>query len=946
MNKLFLSAALWAAVATSVTAHTVDGIVKDQRTGEPLIGSVVEVKELPQVKTTTGLDGTFTLHELPDKGRFTLVVRYISYKTREVQVEVSNKEVVSIALDEDQQQLGEVVVKGHKEYHSDRSAIDMEKTAGTVLNVMSQQSIQLSPDVNVASVLQRVSGVTMERDASGEASYAILRGMDKRYNYTLVNGVKIPSPSDKNRYIPLNIFPSDLMDRLVVSKSLTADMEGDAAGGVVGMVMKDAPSRFQLQANAAIGTTDYFWKDGRDYLTSNRNNITTKSPYEAYGKDYKAQMSDFKSGPTEITSHSMPAPNVIGGLSIGNRFWNDRLGVIFAGSVQNTFRGTERTYNAVKMASGEQAMYISSLKRRYYSIHDLTTGLHAKIDFTLDNHKIEWYNMFVRTNSKSVRYNQSIGTEYIGTDTYTMDDETRSMEQTQSIVASNMKGTHRLTRDFTIDWSAIFSQAKAEDPDRTYLTLTNTMQAVAASTAATSSTWASAATDVDVLSGSIWSSDNTVLKTLPKSMERRYQHNKDTDWAGYINLSYDTHFGNKVDALWKAGAQYRRKERSNRYYSYVFNPADISQQLDDNGFDQFSAINWTCKTPYSQASQLNYNSKEYIGAAYVMLTMKSTLGELNVGFRAEHTNQRYTMLQHFRNMGQVGEQSYWDYLPSASLKWTPTKNMNVRLSYYRSINRPGFYEIVPFQIMGEEYQEKGNPNLKRARIDNIDLRWEWFPSKTEQILAGVFYKYLKDPIEQVFVSSDGKIGAGTDAYYTPDNLGNAKNMGFEIDVIKYIRHFGVKANYTYTHSSITTSKREYQEGSAEYKTGVTQTRPLVNQAPHTANLSLLYKDTQHGWNGQLAASYTGTKLALVSPFKDADQWDKAMFGLDLSAEKQFSNGLSVFFKANNLLDTKRERYLKTVNKSNFEYEGQPTDKTIVGTYKYGRTFLLGVRYKL
>ena len=112
------------------------------------------------------------------------------------------------------------------------------------------------------------------------------------------------------------------------------------------------------------------------------------------------------------------------------------------------------------------------------------------------------------------------------------------------------------------------------------------------------------------------------------------------------------------------------------------------------------------------------------------------------------------------------------------------------------------------------------------------------------------------------------------------------------------------------------------------------------------NISLLYKDTEHGWNAQLASSFTGTKLALVSPFKDADQWDKAMFGLDLSAEKQFKNGISIFFKANNLLDAKRERYLKTVNKSNLEYEGQKSDKTIVGTYKYGRTFLLGVRYKL
>lgn len=928
MKQFLLSTALIAVSTTVATAHTLDGIVKDNRTGEPLIGSVIEVKELPSVKTTTGLDGSFTLHELPDKGRYTLVVRYISYKTREIPVDVSEKGIVNIKLDEDSHELGEVVIKGHKEYHSDRSAIDMEKTASNVLNVMSQQSIQLSPDVNVATVLQRVSGVTMERDASGEASYAILRGMDKRYNYTLVNGVKIPSPDDKNRYIPLNIFPSDLMDRLVVSKSLTADMEGDAAGGVVDMVMKDAPSHFQIQANAAVGASDYFWKDSRDYLTSNRSDYTHKAPYEVNGPEYKATTSDFASGPTQISRHSMPAPNFVGGLSIGNRFWKDRIGVMLAGSIQNTFRGTERTYNSVKMASGEQAMYIYSLQHRYYSIHDLTAGVHAKVDLQLENNKFEWYNMYVRTNSKGVRYNNSVNTEYISSDSYTQDDETRSLSQTQSIFATHIKGTHHLTKDFTVDWAGIFSQAKSEDPDRVYLSLTNTIHS---------------AEGVD---GSLWSGNKNILKTMPKNMERRFQHNTDKDWAGYINLTYNTQLGNDINALWKAGAQYRRKERGNRYYSYNFTPTDISQKLDGNGFDLFAAIDWTCKTPYSQASQLNYDSKEHIGAAYIMTTLKSRWGELNAGLRAEHTNQIYTMQQKFRNMGQVGEQSYWDWLPSASLKWTPTKKMNVRLSYYRSINRPGFYEIVPYQIMGEEYQEKGNPNLKRARIDNIDLRWEWFPSATEQVLAGVFYKYLQDPIEQVFVAADGKLGSGADAYYMPDNLGNAKNYGFEIDVVKYIRHFGIKANYTYTHSRITTSKREYKEGSAEYKTGVTQSRPLVNQAPHTANLSLLYKDTNYGWNAQLAASYTGTKLALVSPFKDADQWDKAMFGLDFSMEKKFPCGVSVFLKANNLLDAKRERYLKTVNQSNLEYEGQSSDKTIVGTYKYGRTYLVGVRVKI
>lgn len=177
------------------------------------------------------------------------------------------------------------------------------------------------------------------------------------------------------------------------------------------------------------------------------------------------------------------------------------------------------------------------------------------------------------------------------------------------------------------------------------------------------------------------------------------------------------------------------------------------------------------------------------------------------------------------------------------MKWMVNKKMNIRLSYYKSINRPGFYELVPYQIEGEEYTEKGNPTLRRARIDNADLRWEWFPSATEQVLLGVFYKYLKDPIETTFESDQRQTN---NSYYMPQNLGNARNMGLELDVIKYIRHFGVKANYTYTHSSITTKKELYT--AKNVITMVDQTRPLVNQAAHTANLSLLYKDTQHGWN--------------------------------------------------------------------------------------------------
>ena len=287
MKKIVLTVALSASFLPMCFAGPISGVVKDKKTGETLIGSVIQVKGQTDNSTTTGLDGSFSLKNLPDQGTVTLVINYLGYKPKEVTVTLPLDKDLKVDLEPDTKELKEVVVKGFRSNRTDVSAVTMVKNSPQVLNV--------------ASVLQRVSGVTMQQDASGEASYAILRGMDKRYNYTLVNGVKIPSPDDKNRYVPLNLFPSDLMDRLVVAKSLTADMEGDAAGGVVDMNMKDAPGEFRLQANAAVGASDFFWQGDK-------------------GSTYDATTKDFKNGGTQISRHSMPMPNINAGLSVGDRF--------------------------------------------------------------------------------------------------------------------------------------------------------------------------------------------------------------------------------------------------------------------------------------------------------------------------------------------------------------------------------------------------------------------------------------------------------------------------------------------------------------------------------------------------------------------------------------------------------------------------------------------------
>ena len=120
-------------------------------------------------------------------------------------------------------------------------------------------------------------------------------------------------------------------------------------------------------------------------------------------------------------------------------------------------------------------MFVRAMQHRFYSIHDLTSGLHAKFDLQTGDHKLEWYNMFIRQNSRNTRLTSAITTEYITADDYTQNDETRSFEQTQTVLATHLKGTHRLGENLTVDWAGIFSEAREKDPDRTYLTLTSSV---------------------------------------------------------------------------------------------------------------------------------------------------------------------------------------------------------------------------------------------------------------------------------------------------------------------------------------------------------------------------------------------------------------------------------------------------------------------------------------
>ncbi|MCL2737965.1 MAG: TonB-dependent receptor [Bacteroidales bacterium] len=877
-------------------AQTIRGRVLDAATDETIIGASIVLHGSQPRAAASGLDGSFSIANVtifPAK----ITVSFLGYILQEIVVE--NSMPIVIRLEEDVAMIGEVVVTATNSGRTDYSARMIERSAMNVMNVVSARAIELSPDMTVADVIQRMSGVTMERNSSGEGQYALLRGMDKRFNYTLVNGIKIPSPDNKNRFVPLDIFPSELLDRLEVTKALTADMEGDGIGGAVNMIMKDAPERVQVNANMSTGFNVQFFS--RHYQTFDHSGINRQSPNRKYGVGYPFKTSDFTTQNLVMTERTAPPASLAGGFSAGGRVFNNVLGIMVAASYSDAFRGSASDmYGGTSGADGTQ-----HVTHRYYSSQQKRMGTHAKFDIRLNpNHQLMWYNAYMDFQNKQVRD--------------AVDKTTQSYRMRwnhQSIFSSTMKGIHHFAdKKLRFNWALAYGNAYNETPDNATIRLRV---------------------------------DNEHVYTDPiMSATRRWEDNSDKDKAVHANLTYEAHAG-AMRFEWSAGGMYRDKVRESHFHEYSFRPTP-SIQYKGTDWNRFDEIKQEVFTSATLSDPLNYDASEKITAGYAQV--KTTFAHIHLiaGLRMEHTRQGYDLKFALQGIENTGFQDYYEWLPSVHARYALNQKSNLRFSYVKAINRPSFFEIVPYAKMFEDYNERGNPEIRHTVADNIDLRYEFFPSPGEQFMVGAFYKYIQDPIEY------GMIAMGQEAYHMPLNFGNAHNAGIEIDATKYFRRLGIKANYTLTHSQITTLKwllMDNPDPNADEKTiirEVSQTRMLFGQAAHVANLSLLYKDVQSGWEGQIACSYTGKRIAYISRYINQDTWEAEYFRLDASVEKFFSKiRLIVFAKASNLLNTPMFRYIHP-NPADNRLEGvaRKNGGLLERKEYYGQHFIIGLRYKL
>ncbi|HEY1870308.1 MAG TPA: TonB-dependent receptor [Chitinophagaceae bacterium] len=857
--------------------------------------------------TSTGEDGKFTLKNI-SIGKYQLEISSIGFKNYTESLLLRQDTEINITLSENIQVLSNVNVFTKLNAEQEASSRVAEKNANNIINVISAQVMERSPDINAANVLQRMSGVTLQKNSGADEAYAILRGLEPRYNNTLINGSKITSPDEKSRYVSLNVVPSDLLQKIEVSKSLLPEMEADAIGGTVNLVMKDAPDTVLFKVIGSLGYSNIFFD--RQYVYFSKKDIEQKSLYDRFGSSYVAQPEDFSRTNLDF-NNSAALPTGTLGISFGKRVSKNKLGFLIADNFQNQYYGTNSQYNQAVPDIYQNKPTISDVAIRRISTQQLNNGLtlHADYNFN-DKNKIILTNVFLTSYLAQAR--EIIDTAIKGGNggrtvpgTGPVSNDYLSITEHQYLENLKLEGKHILSNHFLFDWAGVFSVAAKRAPDRADLNINTKIDTVH--------------TTGDINGPYEFSQTPYYFDQI----SRIWQHNNDKDYDAIANLSYRSTI-KKFSLELKTGGLYRHKTRFNIQNEYDLKPVANANGVKQQFNDIYSAQWIVYDTKGTQAYDINnYKLFENITAGYIQAKISSKNFDLFGGVRTEKTEQGYTLNTFYATGINALTKNYVDVLPSVMFKYKLNDKTNLRLSYFKSISRPNFYELVPATLLSNSSPtaETGNPNLKHSVADNFDIRYELFPKEEEQFFIGAFYKKIKDPIEYAYE------GVET---YTPQNLGNATVYGGEVVYTKYFRDFGVTGNYTYIYSEISSPKFYTDVVAQTTDPSKLQKRPLQGQTNNTVNLSLLYRNDKHKIFAQLAYEYLGKTLARVYPVYGYDYYLTPQSFLSLSAEKQLRNRhFVVFGKFNNLLNT------ATVNKIN---------DLLVAKDIYKANFSFGLRY--
>jgi len=886
MRTFLLFLLLLASHATWAQTVVVSGQVLDAATEEPLPGATIQV-ENTTLGVVTDLNGEFTLRLSPES--ITLLIKYLGYQNQTVEVDPNAGELLVIRMSELNVELQEVVVYGNLQ--GQQKALNQQKNASNIKNIVSSDQIGRFPDPNVAEAIQRIPGATLQRD-QGEGRYVIIRGLAPQFTNININGEQIPSPEAGVRFVALDAVPADQLSSIEVSKTLTPDMDGDAIGGSVNLVTRRAKS----SALEVQGT-----------LVGGYNNL-------------------------------MNEPNAQGSFLIGKRFGeNEKLGILVNGSHYYTDRGSDNWER-----DG------SELELRDYQLRRTRSAISGTIDYRINpNNEVyfraiyndfsdrEWRRRYVFIPNEDNSPFEDNEIERLTKDRY----------EQQVISSFNVGGIHNL-KGLSIDYEFAYSKAFQDTPfdyEVNFIAEPDDL-----STDFSNPDWPAFSTndDFNYLDNSNYEYDE---------FEAGSTYTEDRNITGKINLSIPyqlsgnngiVKFGGKYRAKTKdlqvssdifewAGGDISFEGQEGDFTAEKFEGGlvddnflggryELSPAPDMDRFVRFFNANRPGFELNTEDKLVNENAESYtasedVFAAYLMTDITFNKLQVVAGVRYERTDVEYDYnTVFFDDEGDLdeitpesGQTDYSFFLPQVNLKYSLSNFTNIRFAATGSYARPNFESIVPTQEINLQDREGtiGNPELEPVSAFNLDFMVDHYFGNVGVLSVGLFHKRLDSFIYTRVFRTDNYEGNdferdvqlrqsvnGESATLTGIEIAYQQNLTF---LPGFLSGLGIYANYTYTASEATLEDRA--------GVGETETIDLPGQATHVGNISLSYQ--KGGFSVRLSGNYAGSYIEELDEDAESDRFIADRFQLDATAGYQINKRFNVFAEFLNITDAPFEAYL-------------------------------------
>jgi TonB-dependent receptor len=968
MMKHMLTLAILTILNIAVFANKgiIRGTVIEDATGLTVIGANVMVNELG-TGSVTDLDGVFSISL--DPGVYSLTISYVGMKNIVIEgIDVKPEGVETlgeIRMYDSSLQLQEVVISAKAVRTTETALVTLKKKSPAMLDGISSSLMKLTGDASAVEAAKRVTGVSIEG-----GKYVYIRGLGDRYSKTTLNGVDIPGLDPDRNTIQMDIFPTALIDNIIVSKNFTADMPADFTGGLLNVETKDFPEDKILTASLSIGynpdmnlNSDFLSYGGGKYDFLGFDDGTRELPFGAASQNIPValnpqfsndQVNSFVSGfnPELQAQNTTSLLDYSASFSFGNQIKlgqskdsdadKGTLGYLVSLSYKNDYNLYNDYLNGEYQRFPESDAYdlrYANVQEGQLAEQNTIIGALAVLAYKKKYSKIRLTAMRLQNGeSRAGQFMIDNSGDAVGQSGYLGQRDNLEYNQ-RSLSNLLLNGTHTFKNNgWKLDWRVSPTFSTSDDPDIRVAGLSF-----------------GGPTGYQINSGEV-GTPSRIWRSL-----------SELNVVGKFDISRKYTFKG-ADANLKFGGSYTFKERDYEILSYnmafvggqqQFAEYDLNQlMVEDNIYPYGLRVYYQSGNVYPNPNA--YNSSATNTAFYVsneaslFSNLKVVLGLRGEKFVQYHTGRDaiYANGGDGNNLSNEKVLDALDLFPSVNMIYSLPNDMNLRFAYSKTIARPSFKELSFAQIIDPlsnrifngglfTYEGDWDGNLVETRINNFDFRWEKFMDRGQLLSVSAFYKQFENPIELVRIPE-----AQTSAEFQPRNVGNGEILGLEFEVRKNLgfianglKNLNLNTNLTFVQSSIEMTETEFAARANFQKDGegLLNERQMAGQSPVVINIGLVYTNRDNGLDAGIFYNVKGRTLEVVSSGLYPDVYLNSFNSLNFSINKRLGEDqkTSIDFKVSNILNDTMERVFSSYN---------ATDQYF-SRYSPGISFSLGLSHK-